>query len=152
MRRLITRGLWAMAVGAALTSTACGSSPAHPGHPVTAYVVNSQSNTVTPIQTATDTAGPAIKVGVSPYAIAITPDGKTAYVGNQDSGTVTPIRTATDTAGPAIAVGRDPVAIAITPDGKTAYVANFHSGTVTPIRTATGVAGPAIKVDRKSVV
>ena len=65
----------------------------------TAYVAN--SGTVTPITTATDTAGTPITAGSDPYAIAITPDGKTAYVANNGSGTVTPITTATDTAGTA---------------------------------------------------
>jgi YVTN family beta-propeller protein len=70
---------------------------------------------VTPIRTATNTALKAIKVGSFPFAIAITPDGKTAYVANADSGTVTPIRTATRKPGKAIKVGTDPSAIAITP-------------------------------------
>jgi DNA-binding beta-propeller fold protein YncE len=69
---------------------------------------------VTPITTATNTAGPPITVGQTPVAVAITPDGKTAYVVNA-SGTVTPITTATNTAGPPITVGRDPDAIAIAP-------------------------------------
>src|SRR5437660_756287 len=128
--------------GGAVVSPASG---ARPAHPVTAYVVNSSSDTVTPIRAATNTAGKAIKVGHFPDAIAITPDGRTAFVVNSGSGTVTPIRTATGTAGKAIKVGSDPVAIAITPDGKTAYIANDGTGTVTPIRTATGTAGKAIK-------
>ncbi len=37
-------------------------------------------NTVTPINTTTNSAGPAIKVGSDPTCIAITPNGKTAYV------------------------------------------------------------------------
>ena len=102
------------------------------------------SGSVTPITTATNTAGPPIPVGYLPNVIAITPDGKTAYVVNVNSGTVTPITTATNTAGPPITTGIDPEAIAITPDGKTAYVANEFSGTVTPITTATNTAGPPI--------
>ena len=39
----------------------------------TAYVANDGSNTVTPIRTATNTAGMPIRVGRSPYGIAITP-------------------------------------------------------------------------------
>ena len=101
---------------------------------------------MTPIATATNTAGPPITVGSDPQAIAITPDGKTAYVANIGSDTVTPIATATNTAGPPITVGNSPDAIAITPDGKTAYVANGDSGTVTPIATATNTAGPPITV------
>ena len=60
---------------------------------------------MTPIATATNTAGPPITVGNDPDDIAITPDGKTAYVANSGSGTVTPIATATNTAGPPITVG-----------------------------------------------
>ena len=73
------------------------------------------AGTVTPIRTATNTALKAIKVGSNPFAIAVTPDGKTAYVVNLDSGTVTPIRTATNKALKAIKVGSNPSAIAITP-------------------------------------
>jgi YVTN family beta-propeller protein len=41
--------------------------------PVTAYVANAGSDTVTPIDTATNTAGPPITVGLYPQYIAITP-------------------------------------------------------------------------------
>jgi YVTN family beta-propeller protein len=108
---------------------------------------------VTPIATATNTPGQAIKTAVYPNRIAVTPDGKTAYVTNLDSGTVTPIQTATNTAGKPIKIsgigGGFPLAIAVTPDGKTVYVTNPapHSGsTVTPIRTATNTPGKPIKV------
>ena len=46
----------------------------------TAYVVDHNGNTVTPISVATDTAATPIRVGSGPWAIAITPDGGTAYV------------------------------------------------------------------------
>jgi YVTN family beta-propeller protein len=39
----------------------------------TAYLVNSESGTVTPIRVATNTALPPVKVGGFPDAIAITP-------------------------------------------------------------------------------
>jgi len=84
-------------------------------HPGTACVVNQYSGTVTPIRTATNTGGKAIKVGTDPFGIAIMPNGKTVYVANNGSGTVTPIGTATNTAGKAISVGVAPVSIAITP-------------------------------------
>jgi YVTN family beta-propeller protein len=90
-------------------------SQARPAHPVTAYVIhnNFDSDTVTPIRTATNMVLKPITVGKVPWAIAITPDGKTAYVANTQ--TVTPIRIATGTAGTAIPVGDEPFAIAITP-------------------------------------
>jgi YVTN family beta-propeller protein len=118
----------------------------------TVYVVSRTSGTVTPVDTATDTAGQAIKVGAQPSAIAITPDGRTAYVVNTSDqaglkdGTVTPITTATDQPGKPITVGIEPDAIAITPNGQTAYVANQLSGTVTPITIATNTPGKPIKV------
>ena len=107
---------------------------------------------VTPIDTASGTAGKPIRVGTSDAggceadAIAITPDGKTAYVTNYTAGTVTAI--AAGTAGPPIPVGKAPSYIAITPDGKTAYVSNAGSGTVTPIRVATNTPGPPIKIGK----
>ncbi len=116
--------------------------PAQP----TAFVVNSASSTVTPIDLATRRAGKPIKVGSDPEAIAISPDGAMAYVVNSGSGTVTPISTATRRAGKPIMVGPDPQAIAITPDGRFAYVTNMGSDSVTPINLATGTPGPAIAV------
>ncbi len=112
----------------------------------TAFVANSASSSVTPVNLVTRKAGPAIRVGTDPTAIAVTPNGAMAYVVNSGSDTVTPIETATRRAGPAIRVGQDPQAIAITPDGTTAYVTNAGSDSVTPIDLATGQAGPAIAV------
>jgi YVTN family beta-propeller protein len=114
-----------------------------------------ERGTVTPIVTATNTPGESIDVGNEPFAIAVTPDGKTVYVANtwENTGrlasgqsTVTPIATATNTPGPPIQVGSGPWAFAITPDGKTAYVINFYSHSVTPIATATNRPGPPIQV------
>jgi YVTN family beta-propeller protein len=115
-------------------------------HGPTAFVVNSGSGTVTPVDLAARQAEPPIKVGADPQAIAVTPDGRTAYVANAGSGTVTPINTTTRRPGTPIKVGAAPRAIAITPGGRTAYVANAGSGTVTPINTATNRPGPPIKV------
>ena len=80
----------------------------------TAYVANDlESGTVTPIDTATNTAGTPIAVGAEPVGIAITPDAKTAYVTNLGSNNVTPIDTATNTAATPIAVGAVPIGVAI---------------------------------------
>jgi DNA-binding beta-propeller fold protein YncE len=107
---------------------------------------------VTPIDSATNVPGAPIDVGNEPFAIAVTPDGKTVYVANtwentgrpaSAPGTVTPIATATNTPGAPIEVGSQPWAFAITPDGKTAYVINFNSHSVTSIATATGAAKKA---------
>jgi YVTN family beta-propeller protein len=78
------------------------------------YVTNLESNTVTPIEVATNKPGPEIKVGSGPDGIAITPDGKTAYVTNSVGNTVTPFNVGTHETHPAIAVGSTPVGIAVT--------------------------------------
>ena len=103
-----------------------------------AYVATSASDTVTPINLATGTAGQQIAVGGDPDAIAFTPDGNTAYVANMTGHSVTPIRIATNSAARSIAVCRDPHAIAITPKGRTAYVVCYDS--VIPINLATRTA------------
>src|SRR5258708_14585024 len=59
--------------GAARSARTAGSAPARQA-PVTAYVIG-VSNKVTPIRTATNTPGKAIRVGNDPLAIAVTPDG-----------------------------------------------------------------------------
>lgn len=114
---------------------------------MTAYVVNSVSNNVTPVDIATNTALPPISVGAEPLSIAITPNGMTAYVPNFTDDTITPINVATNTAGTAFSAGlSEPSAIAITPNGMTAYVTNFNSDTVTPINLATNAPGTPIPV------
>jgi YVTN family beta-propeller protein len=112
----------------------------------TAFVVNSASDTVTPVNLVTRHADKPIRVGADPQAIAITPRGGTAYVVNSGSGTVTPIGTGTRRAGRPIRVGRDPQEIAIAPDGRTAYVTNAGSDSVTPIDLANGIAETPIPV------
>ena len=113
------------------------------------FGTNPGDNTVTPIDTSTNTAGPSIPVGSSgdpSDSVAVTPDGATAYVTNSANDTVTPIDTFTDTAGPAIPVGVDPDAIAIAPNGATAYVVNA-GGSITPIDTSTNATAPPIPVE-----
>jgi YVTN family beta-propeller protein len=148
-------GTASAATGSAVAGARTCSATARPaGQPIatgapkdqTGFVVNSASNSVTPVNLVTRHAGKAIGVGDDPQAIAITPNGSTAYVVNSLSGTVTPISTVTTKAGSPIRVGSDPQAIAITPDGRTALVTNGGSDTVTPVNLATGRPGPPIRV------
>jgi len=116
--------------------------------PPSVYTANFGDGDITPINTATDTAGSPIAVGGYPIAIAISPGGSTTWTADYGDGTVSPVDTATGVAGAPITVGAYPDAIAITPDGSTAYVANDGDGTVTPIDTATDTAGSPITVGR----
>ena len=103
----------------------------------TAYVANC-GRSVTPVDVATNIAGPNIPIGDCSDGIAITPDGATAYVTNypfpNPQGTVTPIDLATGTPGAPIPVGPSPSAIAIDPAGTTAYVTTENG--VVPITVA----------------
>jgi DNA-binding beta-propeller fold protein YncE len=73
----------------------------------------SPAGQVTPIATATNTAGTPVKVGCHPLAAAITPDGNTIYVGTE-SATVTPVATATGQSGKPVTV-ESPQEILIVP-------------------------------------
>jgi DNA-binding beta-propeller fold protein YncE len=70
-----------------------------------------QTGVVTPISTATNLRGRPIQVACDPYAIAVTPDGKTVWVGSRDW--VTPISTATDKPGMPLTFRGDLVALAV---------------------------------------
>jgi DNA-binding beta-propeller fold protein YncE len=77
---------------------------------------------VTPIDTASMTAGPPITVGPNPLSIAFTADGSTAYVtvlGDThvpDDSAVVPIDVATNTVGTPIVFGQSLFGIAIRPE------------------------------------
>ena len=91
----------------------------------TAYITCTWTvpSTVTPISTATNTAGKPIHIGTRDLDIAITPDGKTVYAAGGGVHTITPISTATNTPGKADPRPAAPEPLmAITPDGKTIYV------------------------------
>ena len=118
----------------------------------TAYVANTGLNTVTPISTATNTAGKPIPVGPP------RPGSRSPRTGRPPT---SPTRTTSGArhghpdqhrhqhARQADPVGdRVPDEIAITPDGKTAYVQRQErgQGTVTPISTATNTPGKPIHV------
>jgi YVTN family beta-propeller protein len=113
--------LLVIAVG--MGSVACGvpvaSGASRSAEPVTVYVANRNSDTVTVIRGEARTAT-SVKVGRWPCAIAITPNGTTAFVVGGDPGTVTAIRTATSTASKPVHIGLVAGPVAITPDGRTA--------------------------------
>ncbi len=62
-----------------------------------AVTCTGQTGVVTPISTATNRPGRPVRVACDPYAVVVTPDGKTVWVGS--SNWVTPFSTATNKAG-----------------------------------------------------
>lgn len=83
---------------------------------------------------------------LSPFGVAISPDGQKVYVTNAFIHNVSVIDTQTKNLTATIAVGVLPVNVAITPDGRTAYVANMKSNDVTPIDIATNMPRTPIPV------
>src|SRR5215472_16600977 len=80
------RQVTAAAITCAVIAVPAGTTPASPaaarqGHTVTAYVLSGGTpSAVTPIRAATNRPLKPIAVAGHPFAIAITPDGKTVYV------------------------------------------------------------------------
>ncbi|WP_415803453.1 YncE family protein, partial [Bacillus albus] len=87
-------------------------------------------NTVSVIDTATNTVLTTITVGRAPNGVAITPNGTRVYVANQRDDNVSVIDTAINTVIDTVSVGDRPLSVAITPDGTRAYVTNAGDDTV----------------------
>jgi YVTN family beta-propeller protein len=103
-----------------------------------AYVTNEGSNSVSVIDTSTNTVVATVGVGTRPFGVAVTPDGTRAYVTNNIvSGSVSVIDTSSRTVVATIGVGANPLQVAITPDGTRAYVTNIGSNFVSVIDTST---------------
>src|SRR6266404_2469698 len=108
-----------------------------------AYITNGGDNSMSVIDTATNTVIATIPVSDRPFSVVVTPDGSKVYVTNNNSGnprTVSVIDTATNTVIATIHVGAKPFGVAVTPDGSKVYVANNNPGnpgTVSVIDTAT---------------
>jgi YVTN family beta-propeller protein len=120
-----------------------------------AYVTNSGSDTVSVIDTETNTVVATVPVGDFPRGVAITPDGTRAYVTitRGINGMVSVIDTVTNTVVATVPMAREnhPLGVAITPDGTYAYVANGVGlgglGTVSAISTATNTVVASLRVD-----
>ena len=131
--------------GAIVPTASLLATVAQPGESIpTAYVSNYSDNTVTPVDTRTDTAGPPIPVGAGPDGMIVT--GGDLFVANNNSNNVTVIDTTTNAVIKTIPVGSIAADVSATPDGKTVWVTNFGDGTVQPIDVATLTAGAPVTV------
>jgi YVTN family beta-propeller protein len=101
-----------------------------------AYITNIRADTVSVLNTASNTVTATIPVGFFPTGVAVSPDGRTVYVANENSGTVSVIDTATNTVSATIPVGNEPFGVAVSPNGRMVYVANEYSDSVSVIDTA----------------
>jgi YVTN family beta-propeller protein len=122
------------------------------------YVTNVNDNTVSVIDTASNSVVATIPVGGFPDGVATTPDGIRAYVTNAFDSTVSVIDTASNKVIATIPVGSAPAGVAITPDGtrpiehddhrhqSLAYVANEADNTVSVIDTVSNTVVDTIPV------
>jgi YVTN family beta-propeller protein len=115
-----------------------------------AYVVNNNSNSVSVINTATNTVTATIAVGSQPEGVVFSPDGTRAYVTDppQHIGAISVINTASNSVIATITLGTGvlPVLPAITPDGKSLYVPDDGHNTVIVVDTATNTVSATIPV------
>jgi outer membrane autotransporter protein len=107
---------------------------------VNAYITNRDSNSVSVVDTATNsvTSTLALGIGTAPIGLATTPDGRFAYVANSGTNTISVIDLATNkvTTAP-ISLGLSPFGVATSPDGKSAFITNNGSNTVSVFNNAT---------------
>lgn len=118
----------------------------------TAYVANKGSNSLTPIDVATNTPGAAIALPGPPIQIERSPDGSFAYIAiagdHIDAVVRLDLTTNPGTVGAPIPMVNksQPHWIGFTPDGTTAYVVGNGNSTLTPITVAGNVPGEPMTV------
>src|SRR5262249_22398600 len=83
-----------------------------------AYISNSDSNTVSVIDTTTNNVTTTITGFSQPFGVAMTADGSKAYVGNASWGSVSVIDVATNLITGVIPLLLQPLGVAVTPDGR----------------------------------
>lgn len=108
-----------------------------------AYVTG-DSQTITPVNLTTNTAGKPFKLVTEGGVVAFSADGKTAFVltpGRNLAVNLVPISTVTNTPGTQISLGQFD-GLALSPDGTTAYVGTKNK--ITPVSTITGRQGTSI--------
>ncbi len=114
-----------------------------------AYITNQGDNTVSVIDTATNTVTATIPVGSGPLAIAVSPNETKLYVANAyGTATTSVIDTASNTVTDTIPIGGTwPYGVAVSPDGTKLYIAKTDSNTVSIIDIATNTVTATVNVD-----
>ncbi len=119
--------------------------------PSYAFITNLNSNTVSVINTVSNTLTATVPVGTEPFGVAVSPDGTRVYVANTkygDRGTVSVIDTAINKVTATVDIGYkySPCGVAITPDGKKVYVADRDIKKVSVIDTSTNTVTATVSV------
>ncbi|TKI78257.1 YncE family protein, partial [Bacillus mycoides] len=111
-----------------------------------AYVANSGSDTVSVIDTSSNTVVATVPVEVAPHGIAVSPDETFVYVANTSSNTVSVIDTSSNTVVATVPVEITPFDVVVIPNGQFAYVTNAGSDTVSVIDTSSNTVVATVPV------
>jgi gliding motility-associated-like protein len=101
-----------------------------------AYIANNNPNSVSVVDTTTNTVVANIALSSGALGVSASPNGKFVYVTTSPD-IVSVINTATNAVASTIVVGSGPYGIAVSPDGSRLYVANSASNSVSVINTGT---------------
>lgn len=109
------------------------------------YAVNSYSNNLSVVDTASNRVVDTVPVGKSPAWAIFTPDDKQLYVANNGEASLSVVDVATNRVVRQIATAGQPIGLAFTPDF-TRLAVSFTTGTIQIIDVASGRAGAPIAV------
>ena len=99
------------------------------------YVANSGANTVSVLDTSSDSVAGTIVVGGGPMGVVVATDGRRAFVANRTPPSVSVIDTATRSVVATIPIAINPYAMAITPNGARLFVTHSQPALLTVIDT-----------------
>jgi len=102
-----------------------------------AYVTNRGSDTVSVIDTATNTVLTTVPVGANPAGVAFEPTSARVFITSSQANQVSVIDTVSNAVVATIPVGRQPIGIVVNPAGTRAYVANIDDDSISVINTGT---------------
>jgi YVTN family beta-propeller protein len=111
-----------------------------------AYIANRIGNTVSVVDTASNTVTATVPVGANPWGIAVNQAGTRVYTANQTANTVSVINTGTNTVTATVPMGNQPLGIAVNPAGTRVYVGNFSDDTVKVIDTSSNTVVATVAV------
>jgi YVTN family beta-propeller protein len=117
------------------------------------YVSNHLDDTVSVIDGTTGKTVAAVRVGVAPTQMAVSPDRRSVYIANAGSNSVSVLNTTNNTIAKTIALPRKskPIGLALSPDGRYLYTADGGSNRVSVLDTRTKRAVASVRVGTQPV-
>ena len=111
-----------------------------------AFFPNTNTASVTVIDTVDNSVAGTVAVGTSPGGVAVSPDGRKAYVANRGSNTLSVIDVETLSVTATLPTGLLPSGVAVSADGTRVYVTNYTSNSVTVVDATTDTVTATIPV------